>query len=749
MSGSLPEHGADGAAPRGPAIAPALAPAPDLAALFAPRGIAVVGASPRSDLAPTVRDNLRVMGSPVPCHFVNPKYDSVFEQSCYPSLTEVPGDIDLVVIGLGPARVAAALREAARCGVRAAIIPGGGVVELGEAAAAMQAEVGEVAAETGIALLGPNCMGFVDYTTNVAAYIGDVNPWQRRGGFAGIAQSGSVTDAFIHAAGTRLGWSRIISCGAEVALDLTDYMAWCLDDPATDGLVLFIEGFKRPERFLALADRALELGKPVLAVKVGRSPQAQAAAIAHSGSLAGEALVVDAALDAAGVQRFSDLDELLEAAELNAGCRRLGRGIGRGRVGLVTVSTGEASLVADLAPAHGVDLPPVPEHARERILRDLPTLGYVGNPLDPWGASDAESAYAPAFEAFAESGAFDVVGLVHDFPYRSLPGETALATELSGLLAAAVAGRPGVLPVYVSLTSGDPTPEVQARLDAAGGIPLLRGAREALAALGARATWERRRARRLEDGPTRPTWPELALDRTPMVRVPPADGPARSRRLLPERESLELLAAAGLPVTRSIAAVEPGAAVVAAEALGWPVVMKVDALGLPHKSDVGGIRLGLRDPAAARLAFSDLVAAGLRALDGDATRVRGVLVQPQAEPGVELIVGLKRDPQLGPAVLVGLGGVYTEVLADVAVRLAPLREADAYAMLDELRGAAFLRGIRGGHPADLRAIVRLLVTLGRLGWQRSDLVEVDLNPVIATPSGCVAVDALVVVEEPA
>ena len=411
----------------------------------------------------------------------------VFDQPCYPSLTEVPDDLDLVIVGLGPARVAGALREAAARGARAAIVPGGGVVELGEAAAAMQAEAGLVAAETGIALLGPNCMGYVDYTTNVAAYIGDVNPWQRRGGFAGIAQSGSVTDAFIHATDTRVGWSRIISCGAEVALDLTDYMAWCLDDPATDGLVLFVEGFKRPERFLALADRALELGKPVLALKVGRSPQAQAASIAHSGSLAGEALVVDAALDAAGVQRFSDLDELLEAAELNAGCRRLGRGVGRGRVGLVTVSTGEASLVADLAPAHGVDLPPVPEHARERILRDLPTLGYVGNPLDPWGASDAESAYAPAFGAFAESGAFDVLGLVHDFPYRSLPGETALATELSGLLAAAVADRPDVLPVYVSLTSGEPTPEVQARLDAAGGIPLLRGAREALAALGARA----------------------------------------------------------------------------------------------------------------------------------------------------------------------------------------------------------------------------------------------------------------------
>src|SRR6185436_6465224 len=267
-------------------------------------------------------------------------------------------------------RATAVVEDAARVGVPSLIIPGGGVVEGGEAAARMQREVAAIARDHGIALLGPNCMGVFDLTTNAATYIGDINPWLPRGGVAGIAQSGSVTDAFIQS-GSRIGFSRIIGCGSEVVLDTCDFLAYCLDDPETTAVILFLEGFKRPERFLALADRALELDKTVMVVKVGRSSQAQAAAIAHSGSLAGEDRATNAALRAAGVIRCEDLDELLETAELVEGARR----VGRGRTGVVTVSTGEASLIADLAPRTAVDLPPVPDAARAALLARLPTLG--------------------------------------------------------------------------------------------------------------------------------------------------------------------------------------------------------------------------------------------------------------------------------------------------------------------------------------------------------------------------------------
>ncbi|MDP9481756.1 MAG: acetate--CoA ligase family protein, partial [Chloroflexota bacterium] len=646
----------------------------DLRALFAPRSIAVVGASPRSDLAPTVRHNLAVMGSSTRIHFVNPKYDQAWDQPCFPDLTALPEVPDAVLIALNPLRAAAVTQQAADAGARAVLIPGGGVVEGGQAAAQMQRDVRDIALRHGLAVVGPNCMGVVDLTTRSALYIGDVNPWLPRGGVAGIAQSGSVADAFIHS-GTRIGFSRIVSSGTEVVLDLCDFVAHSLDDPETHTIILFVEGFKRPERFLALADRALELGKPILAVKVGRSDQAQAAAVAHSGSIAGEDRVTDAALAAAGVVRCADLDELLEAAELHAGCRRMGRAVGRGRTGMVTVSTGEASLIADLSAETGLDLPPVPEAARAAILRDLPTMGYIGNPIDPWGAADEAICYPAVLRGFAESGAYDVLAIVHDFPYRSLPAEVGVARTVTGALIDATAGHGEILPVYVSLTSGEPTPEVQALLDEAGGVPLLRGAREAQLAIAGRAWWERRRGERLADGPARPTWPALASDRTLYghdLEAAQPDPPVPvqvtvTARTLSERDSLALLRDAGVPVVDVHAATDPaGAGAIAARLGDVPLVLKLDAVGLAHKTDIGGVRLGLVGAAAVRAATGELLDLGRRAgLD-----VRGVLVEPMAGAGLELIVGMTRDALFGPALVVGFGGVLAELLDDVAIRLA-------------------------------------------------------------------------------
>ncbi|HEX5824799.1 MAG TPA: acetate--CoA ligase family protein [Candidatus Limnocylindrales bacterium] len=717
----------------------------DLRPLFAPRSVAVVGASARGGIARTVRDNLRVMESATRCHFVNPRYDELDGQTCYPSIEALPERPDIVLVAVNPLRAAGVVAAAARAGVPAVIVPGGGVVEGGAAAAQMQLEVRRIALDHGIALLGPNCMGIVDLTTNAATYIGDINPWLPRGGVMGIAQSGSVTDAFIHS-GNRIGFSRIVGCGSEVVLDTCDFLAYAIDDPETEAVILFLEGFKRPERFLALADRALEIDKPIIVVKVGSSRQAQAAAIAHSGSMAGEERATDAALAAAGVIRCGDLDELLETAELVAGCRRLGRRVGRGRAGVVTVSTGEASLIADLAPRTGADLPDVPEAARTALLRDLPTLGYVGNPLDPWGATDPATAYAAAFEAFAATGAYDVLALVHDFPYRSLPSEVETALFVLEPLVAATADRPQILPVVVSLTSGEPTPEIVARARAAGGVPVLRGAVEAFGAIAAVARWEARHERRLADGPTRPGWRSLADDRTLFGHDvgPGGDGGTVERDVLviamPELESLARAAAAGLPVVRVEPASDADAAAARATDIGFPVVLKVDATGLTHKTEIGAVRGGLRDAAEVRAAAADLLALPL---PEDAVR-RGLLVAPHLA-GRELIVGARRDPSFGPLVIVGLGGILVEAIDDVAVRLAPVSTADAEAMLDGLRGRRLLGPLRGVPGIDRGAVAAAIVRLGQAMVDDPDLVEVDLNPLISGPDRTAAVDALVVI----
>jgi acyl-CoA synthetase (NDP forming) len=737
--------------PPAAAAAPALPPPIDLRPLFAPRSIAVVGASARGGIAQTVRNNLRVIDSQTRCHFVNPRYDELDGQPCYPSIADLPEVPDIVLVAVNPLRAASVVADAAAAGVPAVIIPGGGVVEGGAPAARMQRDVRDLAIRHGIALLGPNCMGLVDLTTNSATYIGDVNPWLPRGGVAGIAQSGSVTDAFIHS-GNRIGFSRIVGCGSEVVLDVCDFLAHAIDDDETEAVILFVEGFKRPERFLALADRAMEVGKPVMAVKVGRSQQAQAAAIAHSGSLAGETRATDAALAAAGVIVCDDLDSLLETAELVAGCRRMGRRVGRGRTGVVTVSTGEASLIADLAPRTGIDLPPVPAAARAALLAALPTLGYIGNPLDPWGAMDPASAYGAAFRAFAAADAYDVLVLVHDFPYRSLPSEVETALEVVAPLLEVTRDRPEILPVFVSLTSGEPTPEIVTALRTAGGVPVLRGAVEAFTAIAAVAGWEARRERRLAAGPVRPDWPHLARDRTLLGHDPAVaglldvgdvgaapDDEAAQPQPLPEPESLARLEAAGLPVLRSTHAVDADGAVAAAVELGFPAVLKIDAVGLAHKSDIGAVQLGLVDEPAVRAAATELLAMRLPA----GVRARGLLVSRQLA-GVELIVGGRRDPTFGPIVIVGLGGILAEVLDDIAIRLAPLDATMAGEMLDELRGAAVLAGARGRAGIDRAAVVAAVVALGDLLVADPTIREVDCNPLISGPHGTAAVDGLVV-----
>ena len=328
------------------------------------------------------------------------------------------------------------------------------------------------------------------------------------------------------------------------------------------------------------------------------------------------------------------------------------------------------------------------------MAADMPTLGYIGNPMDPWGATEATPAYRSCFTAFADSGGYDVIALVHDFPFRSTKGEVELALELAGVLVAATAERPAVLPVFVSLTSGDASQEIVELADAAGGMPVLRGTQAAFAAIARLAWWEARRVGRLADGPVRPAWPSLAVDVPRYGRDPgwlePGNIATSPEHVttLSERESLERLRAAGIPVVEAVAAETADAAAAIAARLGWPVVVKLDAAGAAHKSDLGGVVVELGDEAAVRAAFEAVIDAGRAA----GLPIHGVLVEPQAEAGVEVIVGARRDPQVGPLVVVGLGGVLAEVLDDVAIRLAPVRPADARSMIDDLRGAAILRG---------------------------------------------------------
>ena len=471
----------------------------------------------------------------------------------------------------------------------------------------MQREVAAIAREPGIALLGPNCMGLIDLNAPAATYIDDLPPNLRRGGTAAIAQSGSVTDAFVHA-GTRIGWSRIISCGSEAVLDLCDHLAACLDDPATDSIVLFVEGFKRPERFLALADRALAEGKPILAVKVGRSSQAQGRRDRAQRQPRGRR-----SRHRRGPPRRRR-DPLRRSRRPDRGCRarRAGRAAPRPRGGEGPHGRRDRldrRGLADRRP-RAVDRawtcrrsPPPPARRSRAPSRPSPTSRTRSTHGAP---TRARPPTAPASRRIVASGAYDVVALVHDFPYRSQPGEVALAVELGAELVAATASAPEVLPVFVSLTSGDVTEEVEAQMDAAGGVPILRGTRNAFGAIARLAWWERAACGARGQ---RPRSRALARDsRCARPRYAHADAPtARPRqRRGPSRSGSRSSSCAprACPWSRR----KPSESTTRTrcsprqrrrpnDSAGRSSV-KVDAPGFAHKTDAGGVPSGSATPPA-------------------------------------------------------------------------------------------------------------------------------------------------------
>ena len=535
---------------------------------------------------------------------MNPKYDEVDGQPCYPDLAALPEVPDTVAHRAEPAACRrSSPRRPPTPACPAVVIPGGGVVEGGEAAARCRPRSRDDRDRgTALALLGPNCMGMVDLTTNSATYIGDVNPWLPRGGVAGIAQSGCVTDAFIHS-GTRIGFSRIVGCGAEVVLDVCDYLAHCLDDDETHAVILFVEGFKRPERFLALADRALALGKPILAVKVGRSRQAQAAAVAHSGSLAGEDRVTDAAL---ARRRRHPLRRPRRAARGGRARRRLpaARPLGRarpdrGRDGLdgrgVAHRRPRAANRARPAARPGRRPRRHPRRPADDRLHRQPDRS-VGRRRRP------RSAYAGASPRRSpSSGAYDVLALVHDFPYRSLPRrgrDGARGRERAPRRRPR--DRPEILPGLrlAHLRRADARGPGAARRGRRRPAPARHASRPSSSRspagrlVGGRATpsgW--RRARSV------PTWPALAADRTRYGHDARPGGAApgpRPARAAGAREP-------GAAARRRAARRDATAAADAAEArsprrarIGVPGRRSSSTpSGSAHKSDVGGVRLGL------------------------------------------------------------------------------------------------------------------------------------------------------------
>jgi acetate---CoA ligase (ADP-forming) len=703
---------------------------PSMHALLRPASVAIVGATPGTGRGGWIHEQLLRLGYAGPIYPVNPKYSEIRGAKAYPSLLDIPAPVEFVAVALGASQAIRVMKQCAQKQVRAALFVASGFAETGPAGRAIQNELRRLAVDHGIAVCGPNCYGIANIHGRFAAYGGSLTQPLRPGPIALLFQSGALTHAVMDPVAARTsGYSYIITTGNEAVVELADYVAALADDPHTRVIACFVEGFKSPERFFAAARQAIGQGKRLVILKTGRSELAQRAALAHTGALTGPDDVYDALFRQLGIARVADLDELIETAELLS----LAAPAPAGTTAIISISGGSCGVAADLAQSLGLALAPIRAPTSDRLRAILPPFATAHNPLDLTGAIGEDPALLPgALAALAAEPQVNVVALALNTPFGGdQPAQALYQAMCRAVAASAVASD--TLHVVFSMSSGQYDPEI-VRIMRAAGVPLLMGMRESLAAL---AHWQRGRAIVELRDPAVLAGPELARA-AELVR--------RSADVaLSEHAAKAVLAAAGMPICREIAATTLDATVQAAEQIGYPVALKINSPDIPHKTEAGCVRLNLDSSQAVTDAFQVI---GDRARQyRPAARIDGVLIQEMVRGGLETLAGVTNYPGLGPVIVFGLGGVLVELLGDWAMRLAPIGEAEALAMIAETRAARILDGWRGGPPLDVAALAQALVQLARLGWQlRDTIAAIDINPLVVLPrgQGVKVVDALIV-----
>jgi len=693
----------------------------DLRPALAPRSVAIVGASERSFIARVAVENCRSLGYEGEIYPIHPRNDRFLDLPCYPELASLPLVPECTLIALNAERAVGAVEEACRLGVRVVILPAGGFAEQGPDGAERQRRIVEAARASGTLIVGPNCMGVLSPPDRSAVYIGTIARPLHPAGISAIAQSGSVVELLVNT--PDIHYARVFSAGNEALLTACDYLEYLLDDVQTEVILLYLEAYREPARLLELAERALDLGKPIIAIALGRSAQAQAMAQAHSGALATSYRRVHAALSQRGVVLCEDLDEWLAAAQLAAhGAYPRGTGIGA-----VTVSGGEGALLLDLAESCGVAFPPLSERAQRELGTRFPGLHRWPNPADGWDKGPYEEVYPPLLSTLAGEEAVDVLLAGIDVP-AGQGEEEATFTSFIGRALGEQAARAGKPAVYLSLTGCCLDGRVRAALDERG-TPLVAGARPGLRAIAGLASYTRLRARplRREQGRFFPDMAEMVAN----LPGGAADELA-SRRVLHD---------AGIPFVRATEVTDAAEAARIARGFLSPVVLKAVLPGVAHKSDLGAVALQLSSGLEVEAAATRLLA--LCAQHGVPGRL---LLSEYVEPAVEAICGIICDPGWGAFVVLGLGGVLAEALDEVAIVAAPLREGQARELTTTGRLGRVLASPR--RPADAEALAELVERLGLLAetlWSLDPTLAVDLNPVMVMPpgGGVWAADALI------
>ncbi len=684
-----------------------------------PANVALVGASARAHtIGAALLHNLTAGGFTGAVHAVNARGGRIDGLPARRSVLDVPEPIDLAVIAVPAEHVCDVARECARASVHALLVISAGFAEVGGAGVARQRELLAVCRDAGMRVIGPNCLGVLNTAPEVslnATFAGRTPP---AGPIGFLSQSGGLGIAIVEAASRMgLGLSSFVSVGNKADISGNDLLEYWEEDPDTGVILLYLESFGNPRRFSRIA-RRVGRAKPIVALKSGRSPAGARATSSHTGALiATSDVTVDALFRQAGVIRTDTMQELFDVGALLS----MQRPPGGRRVAIVTNAGGPGILCADACQAAGLDVVALPNDVRAALREMLPPAASVGNPIDMIATAPAES-YRRVIETLAAADACDAVVAIF------VPPLVTRAEDVAQELRAA-ASEPTLAAVFMN-SEGMPA---AADGDSARQIPSFAFPEDAARALAHAATYAAWRARPAG------SVPRFEDARPEEAAAIVADALAAGAGWLAPEQVHALLRCYGLPLVETRRVRDARAAVAAARELGGPVALKAIAPGLVHKSDAGGVRVGLLGDEAVNGAARDIAAA----IAAAGHTLAGLLVQPMAGRGVELLLGVVHDESFGPVIACGAGGTTAEVLGDVAVRITPLSDLDAREMLRSLRTFRLLEGYRGAPPCDLAAVEDALLRLSAMVEAHPEIAELDANPLLAGPDGAVIVDARV------
>ena len=707
-------------------------------ALVAPRNVVIVGASDRpGNWALRAWRNLQRYKFPGPIFLINPKRDEILGEKCYPDFAALPEPPDHILVVTPASAVADVLESGAAAGARSATIFSSGFGEAyDEAGAALGVRLREVIARTGLGVSGPNCMGNVCKPARFVTLTEDRPHNMDMGEVALVGQSGGVM-IFINQALEERGMLAryLITSGNEAGLQVADYIAWFAGDPALKVIIVYVEAVADLGRFIAACREARAAGKSVIAIKLGQSEEGRAAALAHTGSLAGSVAAFDAVAADAGVIRADTLDDAVELAELLA---HTGAPTGR-RLGAVTLSGAYRGLLLDAAERHGLTFPKLATETVASLEKVMGVGSLISNPIDGgFSVLSSPQAYKACIEAMQADPNIDMVLLQEAIPRE--PGSNRAEAYIQ--LVEDYVAEGGHKPLsFVTLTSHGQTAHSRAIRHGAPHVSFLQEANKALRAIASAARRGEAEALGSSGADTHAPAPALAQELREQARQ------LQAPLALDEARSKALLAAYGVPLPQEGLAQDVEAAVALATRIGFPVVLKAVCATLTHKSDVGAVQLHLRDADAVRAAWARIQAN--LAAHGFVDALEGMLVAQMVTGGLELVMGLHRDPEMGPVIMGGSGGVLLELVRDVAFAAPPLTLAKAHDLIARTKAGALMRGYRGSGALDAQAYAQTLVALGRLANDLGDVLEsIDVNPFLLLAEGGVALDALVVLRPP-